>query len=113
MNQLSDEKCEVCRKGAPVVTQEQMIELMPTIPAWALVNIDGVNRLSRTFTFNNFVDAIAFTNSVAEIAEAENHHPEIVTEWGKVKVSWWTHKINGLHRNDFIMVAKTDSLLYR
>ncbi len=60
--------------------------------------------------FRNFVEAVAFTNQVAEIAKAEGHHPVILTEWGKVTVTWWTHKIRGLHRNDFIMAAKTDRL---
>ena len=60
--------------------------------------------------FGNFVDALAFTNRVGQIAEEEDHHPALLTEWGKVTVSWWTHKIRGLHRNDLIMGAKTDEL---
>ncbi|NOR79778.1 MAG: 4a-hydroxytetrahydrobiopterin dehydratase, partial [Methyloprofundus sp.] len=60
--------------------------------------------------FNNFVDAMAFTQKVSVLAEDENHHPTILTEWGKVTVCWWSHKIKGLHVNDFIMAAKTDQL---
>jgi 4a-hydroxytetrahydrobiopterin dehydratase len=71
---------------------------------------DGIPRLERQYRFRSFVDALAFTNRVGEIAEAEGHHPAILTEWGRVTVSWWTHKIRGLHRNDFVMAAKTDRL---
>jgi 4a-hydroxytetrahydrobiopterin dehydratase len=72
--------------------------------------IFGIKRLKRAFTFNNFIDAVAFTQKVAVLAENENHHPSILTEWGKVTVYWWSHKIKGLHVNDFIMAAKTDQL---
>ncbi len=82
---------------------------MPQIPDWEIVEIDGINRLSRTFEFDNFADALSFTNKVGELAEKEQHHPAILTEWGKVTVSWWTHKIGGLHINDFVMAAKTDA----
>ncbi len=75
-----------------------------------IVEREQVKRLERGFKFKNFVDALAFTNKVGEIAEAEGHHPVIITDWGKVTVTWWTHKIKGLHRNDFIMAAKTDRL---
>jgi 4a-hydroxytetrahydrobiopterin dehydratase len=66
--------------------------------------------LSRSFTFRNFAEALAFTNRVGALAEAEGHHPALFTEWGKVTVQWWTHKLKGLHRNDLIMAAKTDAL---
>jgi 4a-hydroxytetrahydrobiopterin dehydratase len=64
----------------------------------------------RAFKFKNFTEALAFTDQVGEIAEEEGHHPALFTEWGKVTVRWWTHKIGGLHENDFIMAAKTDRL---
>jgi 4a-hydroxytetrahydrobiopterin dehydratase len=67
--------------------------------------------LSRTFIWRNFAEALAFTNRVGTLAEAEGHHPLLITEWGKVTVQWWTHKIKGLHRNDLIMAAKTDALM--
>ena len=72
--------------------------------------VDGIKRLRRAFKFKDFREAMQFTNRVGELAEQEDHHPAILTEWGKVTVTWWTHKIKGLHRNDFIMAAKTDSL---
>ena len=83
---------------------------MPQLPDWQIVEIQGVKRLERLFKFRNFRDSLAFTNQVGEIAEQEDHHPLIQTEWGRVTVNWWTHKIKGLHRNDFIMAAKTDEL---
>jgi 4a-hydroxytetrahydrobiopterin dehydratase len=75
-----------------------------------VANRDGVMQLERRFGFPDFAEALAFTNRVGEAAEAEGHHPRLVTEWGSVVVTWWTHKIGGLHRNDFVMAAKTDRL---
>jgi 4a-hydroxytetrahydrobiopterin dehydratase len=78
------------------------------IPEWRVVERDGVARLERVFRFANFAEALAFTNEVGALAEAAGHHPAITTEWGRVTVGWWTHAIAGLHRNDFVMAAKTD-----
>jgi 4a-hydroxytetrahydrobiopterin dehydratase len=77
------------------------------------VEQDGVLRLQRVFKFKDYAQAVQFTNQVAAIAEEENHHPLIVLEWGKVTVQWWTHVVRGLHKNDFIMAAKTNALLAR
>ena len=107
---LNQEKCVACRRDSPLVTQEEMAELSPQIPEWELTDTDGINRLQRTFRFRNFALAMDFAGAVAEAAEGEGHHPRIVLEWGRVGVDWWTHKIRGLHRNDFIMAAKTDEL---
>lgn len=108
---LSKESCEACRADAPRVSPSESIELLKEVPEWKLVSIDDVKRLVRMYSFSNFVDALAFANKVGEIAEQVQHHPKIAVEWGKVEVSWWTHKISGLHRNDFIMAARTDDLL--
>ncbi len=110
MEPLTSFKCVACRGGEPTVTDAEIAEYKPQVPEWQIVEREGMKRLERTFKFKNFVEAIAFTNKVGEIAEAEGHHPAILTEWGKVTVTWWTHKIKGLHRNDFIMAAKTDTL---
>ncbi|MYB76215.1 MAG: 4a-hydroxytetrahydrobiopterin dehydratase [Chloroflexi bacterium] len=110
MASLTAEKCVACRKGAPQVTTEEIAELQPQIPEWHLEERRGIPQLERVYRFKNFVQALAFTNAVGEIAEAEGHHPALLTEWGCVTVTWWTHKIKGLHRNDFIMAAKTDTL---
>ena len=110
MSELQGMKCVACRGGEPQITPEERARVRPQVPEWQVVEREGIERLERTFTFKNFVEAVRFTNAVAAIAEEEGHHPAILTEWGKVTVSWWTHKIRGLHRNDFIMAAKTDAI---
>ena len=107
---LMNSHCEACRIDAPKVGNEEAASLHKQIPEWQRIVIDGIDQLQRQYTFQNFADALAFTNQVGAIAEAEGHHPALLTEWGKVTVSWWSHKIKGLHRNDFIMAAKTDRL---
>jgi 4a-hydroxytetrahydrobiopterin dehydratase len=92
------------------VTDEEIAELHPQVPDWALVEENGIKRLRRVFEFDDFAQALAFTNEVARAAEEEGHHPALLTEWGRTTVTWWTHKIRGLHRNDFVMAAKTDDL---
>jgi len=110
MEKLFEMKCVACRKGAPTVTEAEMAELLPQVPGWKVITRDGIPQLERVFPFTDFAQALAFTNKVGELAEAEFHHPALLTEWGRVTVTWWTHKIRGLHRNDFIMAAKTDQL---
>jgi len=107
---LSGLKCTACRKGEPTVTGTEIAELHPQVPDWQIVERDGIKRLERVFAFKDFAGALEFTNAVGGIAEEEGHHPALLTEWGKVTVEWWTHKIRGMHRNDFIMAAKTDGL---
>jgi len=111
MTDLTQEKCEACRAGAPQVSDEEMKELVLAIPDWNFETRDNVLQLERIYSFGNFVDALAFTNKVGALAESEGHHPALLTEWGRVTVTWWSHKVKGLHRNDFIMAAKTDQLL--
>lgn len=108
ISDLSSERCELLKYGAPVVTEEESMQLLLAAPAWKKEFHDGVEKLWREFHFVDFKDAFSFSYKLAAIAEREDHHPSIMTEWGKVTVYWWTHKINGLHRNDFIMAAKTD-----
>ena len=110
MEALMQMKCVACHGGEPTLTDEEIADLLPQVSEWKIVEQDGVKHLERYFKYRNFVHALAFTNKVGELAEAEGHHPAILTEWGKVKVTWWTHEIKGLHRNDFIMAAKTDRL---
>lgn len=109
MTGLSFEKCEACRVGAPAVTDSEIIELGSQVPEWKLLN-ENERKIQRVFRFKNFADALAFTVRVGKLAESEHHHPAILTEWGRVTVTWWTHAIRGLHRNDFIMAAKTDQI---
>jgi len=107
---LARQICTACRKDSPRVTEAEVAELKPQIPEWTLTEREGVPRLERVFKFRDFAEAVAFTNQVAALAEAEGHHPALLTEWGRVTVAWWTHKIRGLHRNDFILAARTDAL---
>jgi len=100
--------CVACRRDAPTVSDAEIADLHPQVPEWELVELDGIRRLRRVFSFENFARALQFSIKVGEIAEAEGHHPALLTEWGRTTVTWWTHKIKGLHRNDFIMAAKTD-----
>jgi 4a-hydroxytetrahydrobiopterin dehydratase len=110
MSTLQESTCTACRADAPRVTDEEIAELKPQIPDWQIVERDGIRRLERVFRLKNFTQALDFTNTVGALAEAEGHHPALLTQWGSVSVTWWTHKIRGLHRNDFIMAAKTDRL---
>ena len=110
MSELSKERCEACRADAPRVTPDEQRQLGSEIPDWSVIEQGGEDQLSRTFKFGNFAEALAFTNRVGELAEAEDHHPALLTEYGRVQVRWWTHKIGGLHRNDYIMAARTDQL---
>ncbi len=110
MSDLTQMKCVACRVGEPVVTDAEIAEYHPQVPEWQIIEVDGIKRLQRVFKFCDFAEALAFTNKVGQAAETEGHHPALLTEWGKVTVTWWTHKIRGLHRNDFIMAAKTDRL---
>ncbi|MDO4997136.1 MAG: 4a-hydroxytetrahydrobiopterin dehydratase [Neisseria sp.] len=110
MSELSKQACEACRADAPKVSDEELASLIKMIPEWQPIVVDGVLQLQREFKFKNFKLAMEFSNRLADLAEAEGHHPGILTEWGKVTVTWWSHSIKGLHRNDFIMAAKTDLL---
>jgi 4a-hydroxytetrahydrobiopterin dehydratase len=110
MNLLTHERCVACRRDSPLVTEAEVLELKPQIPDWTLLDDGGVNKLERVFRFRNFAEALRFTNEVGALAEEEGHHPAVLTEWGRVTVKLWTHKIRGLHRNDFIIAAKVDSL---
>jgi 4a-hydroxytetrahydrobiopterin dehydratase len=110
---LAQERCVACRRDAPKLADAEISALRREVPEWEVAERDGVKRLRRRFAFRDFAAALAFTDSVGAIAEDEAHHPALLTEWGSVTVEWWTHKIRGLHRNDFVMAAKTDALYGR
>ena len=108
---LASNPCSACRKDAPVVTAAEIENLMPQLDAaWRIVAVGGVPRLVRVFTVKNFVQAMELAQKVGEMADGEGHHPALLVEWGQLTVSWWTHAILNLHRNDFIMAAKTDRI---
>lgn len=108
MEQLNQARCLPCEGGIPPASDEEIASYRPQVPDWQITEVDGIKHLTRRFSFDNFVHALAFTNRVGELAEEESHHPALLTEWGRVTVSWWTHAVKGLHKNDFIMAAKTD-----
>ncbi len=110
MSQFSQQTCEACRADAPTATDTEIALLKPEVPEWKIIERDGIMQLERAFTFPDFQQALAFTNRVGELAEAAGHHPVLLTEWGKVTVTWWSHEIRGLHRNDFILAARTDEV---
>lgn len=108
MENLAAGKCVACRGDEPTLNDDEINMLHPQIPEWQVREVDGMKRLEKVFKFKNFAQALKFTNKIGAIAEEENHHPLIITEWGRVTLQFWTHKIGGLHKNDFIMAAKTD-----
>jgi 4a-hydroxytetrahydrobiopterin dehydratase len=110
MTPLSQMHCTPVRKDDPPLAEDAIREFGREIPEWKLSTQDGLRCLEREFRWRGFSAALAFTDQVGALAEAEDHHPALLTEWGRVTVRWWTHRIGGLHRNDFIMAAKTDEL---
>jgi 4a-hydroxytetrahydrobiopterin dehydratase len=110
MQALHQAHCQACHKDAPKVGQAQIPALLEQLPGWQIKVREGVAQLEKTYRFKDFLSALAFTQAVGETAEAQNHHPALLTEWGKVTVTWWTHAIDGLHHNDFIMAARTEQL---
>lgn len=110
MINLAAGKCLPCRGGEPALTDAEIADLQLHVSQWQLKEVGGIKRLERVFKFKNYVEAVAFANKIAMTAEKEDHHPLIVLEWGRVTVQWWTHVVKGLHKNDFIMAAKTDEM---
>ena len=108
MTKLSERECIPCRGGVPSLKGEALKNfLLQLEPQWKVIN---EHHLEKEFSFKNFKEALAFTNKVGELAESQNHHPDIYLTWGKVKISLWTHKIDGLSESDFILAAKIENL---
>ena len=110
MVNLAAEHCTAIQGGEAKLTEAEIQDLSLHIQQWDVREENGMKRLEKGFKFKNFSEAMEFTNKVGRIAEEQDHHPLIITEWGKVTINWWTHKIRGLHKNDFIMAAKTDAV---
>jgi len=111
MINLAAGQCVICRAGEPTLTDAEIEDLLLHVHEWQVKEVGGMKRLEKAFIFKNFAQALDFTNKIGAIAEEQDHHPLIILEWGKVTLNWWTHRIGGLHRNDFIMAAKTDELV--
>ncbi len=110
MNELTAEKCTACREDAPAATREEIESFQTRNPHWEVREEKGEPRVQREYSFPDFQSALVFTNKIGKLAEDEGHHPALTTEYGKVTVAWWTHKIKNIHRNDLIMAAKTDEI---
>lgn len=110
MTTLASEHCVPPSNDDRPMSPEEIEQLLPQLPGWTFVKSDDGDRLERSYRFGNFMEALAFTKRLGRVAERAQHHPSILTEWGHVRVIWSTHKIHGLHRNDFIMAARTDRL---
>jgi 4a-hydroxytetrahydrobiopterin dehydratase len=110
MSDFVSMKCDACRVGAPPASSDELDKFQADCPNWEKIETDGVPQIQRVYRFDTFVQALAFTNQVGNLAEEGGHHPALLTEWGRVTVRWWTHKILNLHMNDLIMAAKTDQL---
>lgn len=111
MTRLSKNHCVPCRGGEPTLAESEIQNLKSQVPNWGVVEDAGIKKLRRSFKFKNFAEALEFVNKIGELAEAQGHHPEITFGWGHATVMWWTHAINGLHKNDFIMAEKIDALI--
>ncbi len=109
MCELTSRKCVPCEGGAKPMTGEQENRFHLEIPVWKL-HREGAHKLTRNFKFKDFKAAMAFVNKVAELAEAEGHHPDIAISWNNVNVTLYTHAMGGLSENDFIVAAKIDKL---
>tara|TARA_R110002072_G_scaffold105615_4_gene230938 strand:- start:30279 stop:30611 length:333 start_codon:yes stop_codon:yes gene_type:complete len=110
MVKLSELSCKACKIDATKLSEQDINEQIAQLPEWSIVEEDNINKLRKEFKFKNFVEALNFTNKVGALAEKHGHHPDILTEWGKVTVTWWSHKIKGLHQLDFILALKTSKL---
>jgi len=110
MSDLTSENCEACRADAPKVTDDELVELIKEIPEWQPITEDSILRLKRSFKFENYSLAVDFSNQVANLAEAEGHHPDVMFGWGYAKIKIFTHKIKGLAESDFILAAKIDKI---
>jgi 4a-hydroxytetrahydrobiopterin dehydratase len=107
---LAQQTCIPCSGSLPRATSAEIAQLHRQVPQWEVIQVGEVSQIQREYRFANFQQALAFTNRVGAIAEEMNHHPALLTEWGKVTVTWWTHAIKGLHQNDFVMAVKTDEI---
>ena len=102
---------ETCDANANLLSPSDIESLMQEVGEWRLIQDSNTQKLQRVFHTHNYAKSISLTNAIAQLAESVNHHPLIIVEYSTVTVEWWSHKINGLHKNDFIMAAKTNDLL--
>ncbi len=109
MTRLTEMHCSRPQKGEGL-SDDKIAQYREQVPEWDLQDVDGIPRIARQYKFKNFSQALAFAVQIGILAEKEDHHPKLTTEWGKVEVAFWTHFIQGLHLNDFIAAAKSDRI---
>ena len=109
MTILSQQTCSACEIDAPLVPNDKQIQLLDDLDGWEIDHSD-TSKLIKEFKFINYEDSVKFANLIVDLAESQDHHPKITLEWGSVNLEWWSHKIKGLHMNDFICAAKSDEL---
>jgi 4a-hydroxytetrahydrobiopterin dehydratase len=107
---LKDQKCGPCHSNEPPLSTSQALEHLKDLDGWRIVTLQGTPQLEKAFSFPTYLKGLDFARAVAEIAEEVDHHPIMEIGWREVRVKWWTHNINGLHLNDFIMAARCDDL---
>lgn len=110
MTTLATESLDSSKQGEKRLSDQAIIDLLATLEGWSLVTADAVSRVEKVYSFKDFQQALLFTNQVGALAEDVGHHPALLTEWGKVTVTWWSHDLGGVHRNDLIMAARTERL---
>ena len=111
MTKLNQMECEACDGSEKRLSPHEIQTLMQEVLEWSLIEDSGTQKLRREFNTKNYKKSISFVNAIAELAESVNHHPLLIVEYSSVTVEWWSHNINGLHKNDFIMAAKTNDLI--
>lgn len=102
--------CSATPANAAAVSEAELAELSAQLPDWTVETRNGLLQLERSFKCADFLQALSFADQIGTIAETNDHHPALLVEWGKLTVTWWSHSINGLHHNDFVMAAKTDEI---
>jgi 4a-hydroxytetrahydrobiopterin dehydratase len=110
MFELAKLHCTPISADTPRLSEADISQYLSRLPDWRITMMEGEARLEKTYKFKDFKAAMEFTDKIARVADDEDHHPALLTEWGKATVTWWTHRIRGLHQNDFIMAAKTENL---
>ena len=111
MTKLNQMKCEACDGSGKPLSPNEIQTFMQEVCEWSLIENSGTQKLRRVFNTKNYEKSISFVNAIAQLAESVNHHPLLIVEYSTVTVEWWSHNINGLHKNDFIMAAKTSDLM--
>ena len=107
---LAEMRCEPCRADSPAVASDMGKALLAELDGWVVDVVDDIPRLIRTYQTADFAAALGLANRIGEMADSEDHHPQLVVEWGRLQVGWWTHAIGGLHMNDFVLAARCDEL---